>query len=150
MEMETHVKKFADQFLARISGSRAKRGPLTRAEVSHLLSPDYSLETADTHSALRDLEKSGLLKVGSSDSDFLKISDLQAVGAMRLIRAFCARYYGEVSPCVDRKMIQAVLNRHGANYDLDSEEVQGCLKELESQGLIRLVGKDHFYLKMLG
>ena len=150
MEQHSDIKKFAEHFLSRIPGSRARLGPISKSEVGQLLSPDYTLDNPQTLNALKILEDQGLVKMGGNEELFLKITDPKSVGASRLIMNFCARHYGDVSPLVDRKMLQAVLRRHGAGFEIDSQEVQNCLKELETDGLIRIMGKENSYIKMLG
>ena len=151
MQMDTtRRKQLTEELLARIPTDRAKHGPLGRDELQTFLTDELPLDAPETATLLKDLESAGIVRLQAEPGKFLEIRDPNTVGAARLIRNFCARYYGEVSPLVEKKMLQAVIKRHGARHDLDAPGVQATLKDLESAGLIRLMGSDHSYIKMLG
>ena len=67
-----------------------------------------------------------------------------------IIRSFCSRHYGEVSPLVSKKYTAALMRRHQQDLDMAAPEVQDALRQLEAEGLIRVLGRDDAYFKMLG
>ena len=146
----TRRKQLTEELLARIPTDRAKGGPLGRDELQNFLTDELPLDSPETSTILKELESAGIVRIQSEPGKFLEVRDPNSVGAARLIRSFCTRYYGEVSPLVEKKMLQAVIKRHGARHDLDAPGVQATLKDLEADGLIRLMGSDHSYIKMLG
>jgi hypothetical protein len=123
---------------------------ITRAQLVQVLGPDVSLDDEDLLKGLVSLAGEGVVRPVGRPLEALEVLDRRKFGPQRLIRGFCARHYGQVSPLIDRKFTQAILRRHGADHSLESESVQKELEQLVDEGLIKILGREDAYLKMLG
>lgn len=149
MEQNT-ADQMSETILCRVTKSRLNASISDLESLKSQLMADLQINDLDLAKILSNAQSKRIIKIQNDADPFVSITDESATGVQRLIRKFCKRYYGEVSPLIDRKTIQAVLNRHGADFSLDDQAVQSDLRVLEKEGLIRLIGKDECYLKLLG
>jgi hypothetical protein len=149
--METlHSEQLSETILCRLTKDRIPPAVSDLTALRQHLVHDLNIDDATFASAVAELQSKRILHVQQDGSPFLAITDEKSTGVQRLMRKFCKRYYGEVSPLIDRKTIQAVLKRHGADFDIDAPEVRSELLALEEEGLIRIVDRDDAFLKLLG
>lgn len=66
-----------------------------------------------------------------------------------LLKAGISRFYSEGFICWSKADVMGAINPRGEKHDLQEPLVQGVLKDLEAQGLIKIIGRDDFYLEIL-
>lgn len=142
--------QISETILCRVTKGRLNSCISDLGSLKSQLMADLPINDQDLAKILSNAQSKRIIKIQNDADPFVSITDETATGVQRLIRKFCKRYYGEVSPLIDRKTIQAVLNRHGADFSLDDQAVVADLRLLEKDGLIRMIGKDEGYLKLLG
>lgn len=143
-------EKLSETFLSRLTNQRLAGNIGDISTLKARLISDVAIDDEEFKKLLLTAQEKKIIKVKLAPAVSIKITDKKETGVQRLMRKFCKRYYGEVSPLIDRKTIQAVLRRYGADFDLDNPEVIAELRVLEDEGLIRLIEKDHGFLKLLG
>jgi hypothetical protein len=143
-------EKLSETFLCRLTNQRIDGNVGDISALKARLISDVEIDDEEFTKLLLTAQEKKIIKVELAPAVSIKITDKKETGVQRLMRKFCKRYYGEVSPLIDRKTIQAVLRRYGADFDLDNPEVIAELRVLEDEGLIRLIQKDHGFLKLLG
>jgi hypothetical protein len=144
--MREHLEKLLASIVLPETGTVA----LDRGQLQKLVGDGVDFDQLGFLEALAALQVEGIIRVHGAPWVRIEVIDRRRVGPQRLIRNFCARHYGQVSPLIDRKFTQAILHRHGAAHDLDSAAVQAELKRLADEGLIKIVGREDAYIKMLG
>ncbi len=143
-------EKLNETFLCRLTNQRLAGNIGDLGSLKARLISDVAVNDEEFTQMLLTAQEKKIIQVQLAPAVSIKITDKKETGVQRLMRKFCKRYYGEVSPLIDRKTIQAVLRRYGADFDLDHPDVIAELKVLEDEGLIRLILKDHGFLKLLG
>lgn len=139
-----------ETFLCRLSKTRVPTDAGSLNALKTALLHDLNIDDETFAAVLSTAQSEKIIAVHQDKKPILTIKDEKSTGVQRLIRKFCKRYYGEVSPLIERKTIQAVLKRHGANFDLDAPEVRAELQVLEDEGLIRVIDRGDSFLKLLG
>ena len=140
----------SEAILCRMTKSRLSQDISDINSLKNHLIKDLTVEDDELTNVLTMAQEKRIISIQNDAAPFVKITNEKATGVQRLMRKFCKRYYGEISPLIDKKTIQAVLKRHGANFDLSDQEVISELKALEVEGLIRLMNKEEAFLKLLG
>jgi hypothetical protein len=139
--MQEHLEEVLSKL---ISSPSAESRPLASLQLSLQPSDESFSQLA------KELKLQKLAEISDEPPHLIRVLDPKQVGPQRLIRRFCARQYGRSSPLIDRKMTQAILNRNGANHDLENPLVQQQLQSLADEGLIRILGREEAYIKILG
>lgn len=66
-----------------------------------------------------------------------------------LLKSGISRFYSEGFFRWSKADVIGAINPRGEKHDLQEPLVQLVLKELEAQGIIKIVGRDDFYLELL-
>jgi hypothetical protein len=129
----------------------AQLGPRRRCQNGPFRITELGFDPADSNvtQTLQDLVQEGVIS-WQPGSQELAVKKPETVGAMDLVRNFCRKNFGNVSPLVDRDMASAILKRHGANYSLDCPDVRADLEALAQEGYLRVLDNDRAFFKMLG